>query len=113
MIPCYAPWGLLQVDMYGNMRPCCFNEEHDFGNLKDYPSLQDACNNPVFTQMRKDLAAGNMKAAGCANCKLVKVNGVGVNPPTADARALEQKGNLDDAEANFVRNVNECLQGKA
>lgn len=113
MTPCYAPWGLMQVDMYGEMRPCCFIEDHKFGNLKDYPSLQEAYNNPVFTEVRKNLAKGDMKAAGCANCKLVKVNGQGVMPPIAEAKALEGRSDLDTAAANFVQNVNDCLDGKA
>src|SRR5438270_85844 len=113
MVPCYAPWGLLQVDMHGEMRPCCFIEDRKFGKLQDYPSLQEAYNNPAFAAVRKHLANGNHKAAGCANCKLVKVNGVGVFPPVEQAEAIKAGPVLDNADANFVKNVGECLDGKA
>jgi len=114
MIPCYAPWGLLQIDMHGAMTPCCFNELNDkFGNLKDYASLQEAYNNQAFVKVRKALARGDMKAAGCASCKLVKVNGYGVKPDVGDIEQLEAQPNLDAADANRLQNLKECVAGTA
>jgi radical SAM protein with 4Fe4S-binding SPASM domain len=113
MHPCYAPWGLLQVDMVGEMRPCCFIEGKNFGNLRDYATLAEAYNNEAFTEVRKNLAKGDFAAAGCANCKLVKVNGIGVVPPVDDAKLLDGRQDLDTANANFKLNVQECLEGKA
>lgn len=113
MLPCYAPWGLFQVDILGDIRPCCFIEnKKSFGNLQNYASVEEAYNNPDFVELRENLAKGDYKAAGCANCKLIKVNGIGVRPPIEEAEALQAAGNLDAADANFVKGVEECLAGK-
>jgi radical SAM protein with 4Fe4S-binding SPASM domain len=111
MLPCYAPWGMVQVNIHGDMYPCCFIE-NTFGNMKDYATVQDAYNNEQFQALRRNLVAGDFKAAGCANCKLLKVNGQGVMPPVDEAKALQDQGNLDAADENFVKNVQECMEGK-
>jgi radical SAM protein with 4Fe4S-binding SPASM domain len=112
MVPCYAPWGLMQVDMHGAMTPCCFNEHNGkFGNLKDYASLQEAHNNRAFVQLRKALAKGDFKSAGCSSCKLVKVNGYGVKPDVADIEKLEAQPQLDATDANRLQNLKECVAG--
>lgn len=114
MIPCYAPWGLMQIDMYGAMTPCCFNELNSkFGNIKDYATLNQAYNSPLFVKVRKALAKGDYKTAGCASCKLVKVNGYGVKPDLEDIAKLEAQTNLDRADANRLLNLKECQAGTA
>lgn len=74
---CHNPWQMMVIDVKGNAKPCCFwiafghGGNPMCGNVNDTPLL-DIWNGEVYQNLRKNMAEGNLEAAGCAHCMALK-----------------------------------------
>jgi radical SAM protein with 4Fe4S-binding SPASM domain len=91
MIPrCHIPWQQMVIDASGTVNPCCYwsaygNLNPACGNLNEQPLLE-IWNGPVFQNLRRNMARGDLAAAGCANCLALRQgNAMGLQfDPDAD-----------------------------
>lgn len=93
---CHIPWQEMNVDADGNVTPCCNWKSHNnvdnpyCGNAKEQ-TLAEIWNGPVYRNLRKHMAAGDLEKAGCAKCILI-------------VRSQESPLRCDqDAEAEFAK----------
>jgi radical SAM protein with 4Fe4S-binding SPASM domain len=68
------------VDSDGTVNPCCYwsaygNLNPACGNLNDRPLLE-IWNSEVYQNLRRNMARGDLAAAGCANCLTLKQGNV-------------------------------------
>ena len=69
---CHLPWQSMVIDSYGQVMPCGYwkafrNNNPYCGNLEDN-SLLEIWNGEVYRRLRKNMAAGDLEAAGCVKC---------------------------------------------
>lgn len=69
---CHIPWQQMVIDSTGVVNPCCYwsaygNLNPPCGNLNETPLLE-IWNGPVYQNLRRAMARGDLAAAGCANC---------------------------------------------
>jgi MoaA/NifB/PqqE/SkfB family radical SAM enzyme len=68
------------IDASGTVNPCCYwsaygNLNPACGNLNETPLLE-IWNGPVYQNLRRNMARGDLKAAGCANCLALRQGNV-------------------------------------
>jgi len=87
---CHIPWQQMVIDANGTVNPCCYwsaygNLNPACGNLND-TSLLEIWNGPVYQNLRRNMARGDLAAAGCANCLALRQgNAMGLQfDPDAD-----------------------------
>lgn len=75
---CHAPWQQLMIDANGNVHPCAYRNNYNnpsphgpCGNV-NRQSLQEIWNGQEYQDLRENMAKGDLKAAGCANCLALK-----------------------------------------
>lgn len=90
---CHIPWQQMVIDADGTVNPCCYwsaygNLNPACGNLNETPLL-DIWNGPVYQELRRNMAKGDLAAAGCARClSLRQGNVMGLqHDPDADREA--------------------------
>jgi len=69
---CHIPWQQMVIDADGTVNPCCYwsaygNLNPACGNLNETPLLE-IWNGPVYQNLRRNMAKGDLAAAGCARC---------------------------------------------
>lgn len=92
MVPrCHIPWQQMVIDASGTVNPCCYwsaygNLNPACGNLNETPLLE-IWNGPVYQNLRRNMARGDLAAAGCAGCLALRQGNVmGLQfDPEADA----------------------------
>ena len=73
---CHIPWQEMNIDADGNVTPCCNWLSHNntgnpyCGNVKSQ-TLAEIWNGPVYRNLRKHMATGDLQKAGCAKCMLI------------------------------------------
>ncbi|MFL5241636.1 MAG: SPASM domain-containing protein [Gemmataceae bacterium] len=75
---CHMPWQQMMIDANGNVQPCAYR--NNYNNPSSHPpcgnfnkeKLLDIWNGDEFQKLRKDMARGDLEAAGCANCLALK-----------------------------------------
>ena len=77
---CHIPWQQMVVDSDGTVNPCCYwsaygNLNPACGNLNDAPLLE-IWNSAVYQNLRRNMARGDLAAAGCANCLTLRQGNV-------------------------------------
>jgi radical SAM protein with 4Fe4S-binding SPASM domain len=77
---CHMPWQQMMIAADGNVQPCAYRNNYNnpsphppCGNLNKQ-KLLDIWNGQEFQKLRKDMARGDLEAAGCANCLALKQN---------------------------------------
>ncbi|MDL2279103.1 radical SAM protein [Desulfovibrio sp. OttesenSCG-928-G11] len=72
-LPCYNPWQQMVVDATtGVVTPCGYwHGNESCGNVHN-TSLLEIWNSRVYQRLRKGLATGDLKSAGCVNCYALK-----------------------------------------
>ena len=75
---CHVPWQQMMIDANGNVQPCAYRNNYNnpsphppCGNLNKQ-KLLEIWNGEEFQQLRRDMARGDLEAAGCANCLALK-----------------------------------------
>lgn len=77
---CHIPWQQMVIDASGTVNPCCYwsaygNLNPACGNLNETPLLE-IWNGPVYQNLRRNMARGDLAAAGCANCLTLRQGNV-------------------------------------
>ncbi len=77
---CHIPWQQMVIDANGTVNPCCYwsaygNLNPACGNLNETPLLE-IWNGPVYQNLRRNMARGDLAAAGCANCLTLRQGNV-------------------------------------
>ena len=77
---CHIPWQQMVIDASGTVNPCCYcsaygNLNPACGDLNETPLLE-IWNGPVFQNLRRNMARGDLAAAGCANCLALRQGNV-------------------------------------
>jgi radical SAM protein with 4Fe4S-binding SPASM domain len=77
---CHIPWQQMVIDADGTVNPCCYwsaygNLNPPCGNLNETPLLE-IWNGPVYQNLRRNMACGDLAAAGCANCLTLRQGNV-------------------------------------
>ncbi len=77
---CHVPWQQMVIDANGTVNPCCYwsaygNLNPACGNLNETPLLE-IWNGPVYQNLRRNMARGDLAAAGCANCLALRQGNV-------------------------------------
>jgi radical SAM protein with 4Fe4S-binding SPASM domain len=73
---CHIPWQEMNIDADGNVTPCCNWLSHNntgnpyCGNVKSQ-TLAEIWNGPVYRNLRKHMATGDLEKSGCAKCMLI------------------------------------------
>lgn len=105
---CHIPWQEMNVDADGNVTPCCNWKSH---NNVDNPYCGDAkkqtlaeiWNGPVYRNLRKHMAAGDLEKAGCAKCILI-VRGQ-ESPLRCDQDAEAEFATPEADQSAYARNL--------
>jgi MoaA/NifB/PqqE/SkfB family radical SAM enzyme len=74
---CHVPWQQMVIDSTGYVAPCCYwgAVDNDSGEALGDINLQtidEIWNGPGYQKLRAGMAAGDLAAAGCANCHAVR-----------------------------------------
>lgn len=69
---CHVPWQQMVVDSGGDVMPCCYwraygNSNPILGNVNE-KSLEEIWNDEGYRELRRHMAADDLKSAGCQNC---------------------------------------------
>src|SRR3990167_2721579 len=117
---CHIPWQQMVIDADGTVNPCCYwsaygNLNPACGNLNDTPLLE-IWNGPVYQNLRRNMARGDLAAAGCANCLTLKqgnVMGLQFDPDAAreDPPTSQYAKNLQVLRGEIARGA-AVLQAK-
>ncbi len=70
------PWQQMVIDSTGAVAPCCYwgayeNNNPPIGNLKTQ-TVDEIWNGEGYQALRKGMASGDLKAAGCAKCHALR-----------------------------------------
>ncbi|MGE0257577.1 MAG: radical SAM protein [Alphaproteobacteria bacterium] len=73
---CHLPWQEMIIQANGAVEPCCYwtahgNANPPLGNINE-SSVEEIWNGEGYRRLRANMAAGNLAAAGCANCFALK-----------------------------------------
>jgi len=73
---CHMPWQQMVIDSTGAVAPCCYwgayeNNNPPIGNLKTQ-TVDEIWNGEGYQALRKGMASGDLKAAGCAKCHALR-----------------------------------------
>ncbi len=73
---CHIPWQQMVIDSNGVVVPCAYqgaygNVNPAAGNINEH-SLEEIWNNEFYQNLRRNMAAGDLEAAGCAKCYALK-----------------------------------------
>ncbi|MDL2279104.1 radical SAM protein [Desulfovibrio sp. OttesenSCG-928-G11] len=109
-IRCYMPWQQMVVDATsGVVVPCCFWRSEPCGDVRK-SSLLEIWNGTSFQKLRKAMFAGDLRAAGCAECYAIKQKAK--LSFYFDPAAKEEKAPLSAYAENLERLEREIEQGK-
>ena len=73
---CHLPWQEMIIQADGTVEPCCYwtahgNANPPLGNINEL-SIEEIWNGEGYRRLRQNMAAGDLAAAGCANCFALK-----------------------------------------
>ena len=73
---CHIPWQQMVIDSTGYVAPCCYwgaidNNNPAIGNINEN-TIEEIWNGSGYQNLRAGMAAGDLAAAGCANCQAVR-----------------------------------------
>lgn len=100
---CHIPWQQMVIDSTGVVNPCCYwsaygNVNPPCGNVNDTPLLE-IWNSKVYQNLRRNMARGDLAAAGCAKCLSLKQgNAMGLQFDPDVARE-------DPPKSDYARNL--------
>src|SRR5256885_262161 len=73
---CHVPWQQMVIDSTGTVAPCCYwgaygNANPPVGNINEN-TLEEIWNGEGYQRLRKNMAKGDLEAAGCSACFAIK-----------------------------------------
>jgi MoaA/NifB/PqqE/SkfB family radical SAM enzyme len=113
---CTAPWQSMMVEGNGVVQPCAYRG--NYGNASMHPplgnvnesSLEEIWNGPEMQNLRRLMAEGDLRAAGCGGC-LAVAQGLPLNL-AYDARIDEDDAPNSDYRDNVFLKRKEVAAGK-
>ena len=105
---CHVPWQQMVIDSNGLVSSCAYrgaygNVQPTMGNVNE-TSILEVWNNQHYQDLRRYMAAGDLEAAGCANCYALKQGLEMALMHDADCEA-EEVGREPDQQTPYYRNL--------